>query len=147
MRRIQTTDCRTLPFDLAAVFAALVDFENYPRWWPAELRLRVLRTTTELVGSRFEVRPRGGSFVCEVAQVIPEKEMLIHYVDGLHRGTGLCTFKRQGERTKVCYRIDLEPQGWLLRLLAHFINFAARHSRGMERLFDGLDVWLRKKKP
>jgi hypothetical protein len=31
MRRIQTTDCRTLTFDLPTVFAALVDFENYPR--------------------------------------------------------------------------------------------------------------------
>jgi hypothetical protein len=30
MRRTQATDCRTLPFDVAEVYAALLDFENYP---------------------------------------------------------------------------------------------------------------------
>src|ERR1700677_2400978 len=110
MKRTQVTDCRTLPFDLAAVHAAMVDFDNYPKWWPAEFRLRVLQTTTILVGSRFEVRPRGGSFICEVSQVIPEKEIHIQY-EGLHRGTGIWTFERHGEGTRLCYQIDLEPQG------------------------------------
>ena len=31
MKRTQVTDCRTLPFDLASVHAALVDFDNYPQ--------------------------------------------------------------------------------------------------------------------
>lgn len=134
-----------MPFDLASVYAALVDFENYPGWWPAELRLRVLQTTPVLVGSRFEVRPRGGSFTCEVAQVTPEKEILIRYIDGLHRGTGLWTLEQQGDGARLCYQIDLEPQGWLPRLLSNFMDFAGMHSRGMERLFDGLERWLRAK--
>ncbi len=80
-----------------------------------DVRVWVLQTTTEVVGTHFAVRPRGGSFICEVAQVIPEKELLIRYVDGLHLGTGLWTFERQGDRTTLCYKIDLEPQGWLPR--------------------------------
>jgi uncharacterized protein YndB with AHSA1/START domain len=75
MKRTQATDCRTLPFDLATVYAALVDFANYPRWWPPELRLRAPQTTPAPARSQFEVRPRGGSFICEVAQVIPEKDL------------------------------------------------------------------------
>jgi uncharacterized protein YndB with AHSA1/START domain len=142
MKRTQVTDCRTLPFDRATVYATLVDFANYPRWWPPELRLRVLQTTPALLGSQFEVRPRGGSFICEVAQVIPEQELLIRYADGLHRGTGRWTFERQGNRTRLCYQIDLEPQGWLPRLLSNFMDFAGMHSRGMERLFDALEAWL-----
>src|ERR1700736_5261357 len=104
MKRTEVTDCRNLPFDLATVYAVLVDFAKYPRWWPSELRLRVLQTTTELVGSRFEVRPQGGSFICQVTQVIPEKEMLIRYVEGFHRGTGLWLIKPQGDGTRLCYQ-------------------------------------------
>ena len=144
MKRTQVTDCRTLSFGLAAVYSAMVDFENYPKWWPTELRLRLLQTTTILMGSRFEVRPRGGSFICEVSQVVPEKEFQIQY-EGLHRGTGIWTFERQGEGTRLCYQIDLEPQGWLPRLLSNFMDFAGMHSRGMERVFDGLEGWLRLK--
>jgi uncharacterized protein YndB with AHSA1/START domain len=142
MKPTQVTDCRSMPFDLATVFGALVDFDNYPKWWPPELRLRVLKTTTKLVGSRFEVRPRGGSFVCEVARVVSEKEILIRYAEGLHRGTGRWTFERQDGGTGLSYQIDLEPQGWLPRLLSNFMNFAGMHSRGMERLFNGLQEWL-----
>jgi len=42
MRRTQATDCRTLPFDVAEVWASFLDFESYPCWWPAEVRVRVL---------------------------------------------------------------------------------------------------------
>jgi uncharacterized protein YndB with AHSA1/START domain len=146
VKRIQANDCRTLPFDVTTVYAALIDFENYPKWWPADLRLRVLATTVDLVGSRFEVRPTGGSFVCEVAQAVTEKELVIQYVDGLHRGTGIWTLERTPDGTRLCYQIDLEPQGWLPRFLSNFMNFAGMHSRGMERLFDGLEGWLKEKK-
>ena len=78
-----------------------------------------------------------------MAQVIPEKEILIQYVDGLHCGTGLWAFERQGDKTRLCYKIDLEPQGWLPRFAVELsLNFAGMHSRGMERLFDGLEGWL-----
>lgn len=143
VKRIQANDCRTLPFDVTTVYAALIEFENYPKWWPAYLRLRVLATTADLVGSRFEVHPTGGSFVCEVAQVVTEKELVIQYVDGLHRGTGIRTLESAPDGTRLCYRIDLEPQGLLPRFLSHFMDFAGMHSRGMQRLFDWLEAWLR----
>jgi hypothetical protein len=147
MRRTVATDCRTLPFDLTCVYAALVDFENYPTWWPAELHLRVLRTSPELVGSRFEVRPYGGRFVCEVARVVPRLEVVIYYCEGLHRGTGVWTLEQTAAGVRVCYRIDLEPQGWLPRLLSDWLDFGRMHSQGMERLFDGLEARLRKGRP
>jgi len=37
--------------------------------------------------SRIEVRRRGGWFVCEVGHVIPDRENLIRYAEGVHRGT------------------------------------------------------------
>jgi ribosome-associated toxin RatA of RatAB toxin-antitoxin module len=142
MRRTQVTDCRVFSFDAACVYAALIDFGSYPKWWPSELRLKVLRETADLVGSRFEVRPRGGSFVCEVVALDDQRELQIRYVDGLHRGTGLWTLRQHENGTQVCYQIDLEPQGFVPRLLSHVINFASIHSNGMEKVFDGLQQWL-----
>ncbi len=144
MRRTQVTDCRVFSFDAACVFAALIDFESYPKWWPGELRLKVLSITTDLVGSRFEVRPRGGSFVCEVVTLDDPRELQIRYVDGLHRGTGLWTLRPHEHGTQVCYQIDLEPQGFVPRLLSNVIDFASIHSKGMEKVFDGLQQWLSK---
>lgn len=144
MRRTRADDSRTLPIPPDRVWAALTDFASYPAWWPAELRLRVLEVTPGLVGSRFEVRPRGGSFVCEVEKVEPGREMLIRYAAGVHRGTGLWTLGLAEGGTLVRYAVDLEPQGWLVRLLSHLIDFGKVHSRAMERLFDGLEGHIRR---
>jgi ribosome-associated toxin RatA of RatAB toxin-antitoxin module len=144
VRRTQTTDCRILRFDLGQAFAALLDLDYYARWWPSQLRIRVLKTTPNHVGSRIEVCPRGGWFTCEISQVIPEREIEIRYVDGVHRGTGRWTFEPVAGGTQVCYRIDLEPHGRLPRLLSHVLNFAKLHSGMMEKVFDGLADWLGK---
>jgi ribosome-associated toxin RatA of RatAB toxin-antitoxin module len=142
MRRTQATDCRSLPFDLTAVFAAVLDCENYPRWWPAQLRVRALRVTPDRVGSRIEIRPRGSRFICEIARIAPDREILIRYVEGVHRGTGRWTFERLAEGTRACYQIDLEPQGRLPRLLSNWMDFGKMHSRSMGKVFDGLEGWL-----
>lgn len=146
MRRTQAADCCMLPFDVAEVYAALLDYESYPHWWPAQLRVRVLKSTPGGVGSRIEVRPRGGWFTCEVSRIVPDKEILIQYVEGVHRGTGHWTFEKRAEGTRACYQIDLEPQGWLPRLLSNFMDFGTMHSRSMEQVFDGLKAWLRERK-
>ena len=112
-----------MPFDVAEVYAALLDCDRYPRWWPAQLRVRVLNSTPDRVGSRIEIRPRGGWFTCEVRQVVPDKEILIEYVEGVHRGTGRWTFERLAGGTRACYQIDLEPRGWLPRLLSNWMDF------------------------
>jgi hypothetical protein len=133
MRQTRATDCRTVPFDRTRVYAALVDFGNYPTWWPPKLHLRVLRTTPE--------------FVCEVARKVSLKELVIHYVEGVHRGTGFWTLEPTDSGGVLCYRIDLEPQGWLPRLLSDWLDFGRMHSQGMERLFDRLETRLRKDVP
>jgi uncharacterized protein YndB with AHSA1/START domain len=131
------------PFDMAVVFGALLDCENYPRWWPAHLRVRVLKTTPDAVDSRIEIRPRGGRFICKIAQVVPNREIVIEYVEGVHRGTGRWALEKLAEGTRACYQIDLEPQGWLPRLLSNWMDFGIVHSRSMEKVFDGLEWWLR----
>jgi ribosome-associated toxin RatA of RatAB toxin-antitoxin module len=144
MKPIRANDCRTVPFNVAEVFQAVLDFSSYARWWPPQLRMRVLRMTPDFVGSQVEVRPRGGRFVCEITQVIPEREIGIRYVDGLHRGIGTWSFDQQSQGTRICYQIDLESQGWLLRSLSHVMDFGRLHSQQMEQVFDGLETWLAK---
>lgn len=143
MRRTRATDCRTLPFDVDVVSAALLDCANYPRWWPVQLRVRVPHLMQDAVGSRIEIRPRGGRFICAIAQVVPNREIRIEYVEGVHRGTGRWTFEKLAEGTRACYQIDLEPQGWLPRLLSNVLDFGNMHSRSMVKVFDGLESWLK----
>lgn len=68
----------------------------------------MLQLTPDAVRSRIEIRPRGGRFICEIAQVVPNKEILIEYVEGIHWGTGRGTFEKLADGTHVCYQIDLE---------------------------------------
>lgn len=143
MRRTRAKDCRTLPFGPSEVFAALLDCASYPHWWPAELRVRVPRANEGGVGSRIEIRPRGGQFICEVARVIQDREILIEYVEGVHRGTGRWTLEKLDDGTRACYQIDLEPQGWFVRLLSAWMDFGKMHSRSMAKVFDGLEGWLK----
>lgn len=143
MRRTRANDCRFLPFESARVFAALLDFDSYSLWWPAEFHVRALRSAAEHVGSRIEVRPWGGRFVCEIAEVVHDREIRIAYVDGVHRGTGVWTLEKLPEGTRACYRIDLVPHGWLVRLLSNLLDFGKMHSRSMAQVFDGLEDWLR----
>ena len=121
----------------------LTDLEHYPEWWPSQLRIRVLRTTPDFIGSQIEVRPMGGRFTCEVVGIEQDRVIHIGYVDGLHRGIGVWTFETVGDGTTVSYRIDLEPQGWLPRLMSHFMDFGRIHSKEMQRVFDGMESWLR----
>jgi hypothetical protein len=94
------------------------------------------------VGSQIEIRPRGGRFVCEIARIAPDREIEIAYVAGVHRGTGRWTFEKLGEGTRACYQVDLEPRGWLARLLSNWIDFGTMHSRSMTEVFDRLESWL-----
>ena len=142
MRRIQVTDCRTLAFPPAQVFAAVADLENYPRWWPAELKVRLLTVTPDGIGSRLEAHPHHSLLVCEVTRIVPNNQIHIRYVEGVQRGTGVWTFEPSDVGTRLCYRVDLEPQGWFPRFLSNFRDFTAMHSRLMERVFDGLEKWL-----
>jgi ribosome-associated toxin RatA of RatAB toxin-antitoxin module len=128
---------------VAVVFAAVLDCESYPRWWPAQLRVQILRVTPDRVGSQIEIQPRGGRFVCEIARVAPDREIEIEYVEGVHRGAGRWTFEKLSDSTRACYEIDLEPQGWLPRLLSNWMDFSELHSRSMAKVFDGLEEWLR----
>jgi len=49
--------------------------------------------------------------------------------------------------TRICHQINPEPHGWLLRLLARFLDFGKIHFRALIGLFDGLGVWLNQGNP
>jgi hypothetical protein len=79
-----------------------------------------------------------------VVDLVDQQELHVSYVVGLHRRTGLWTLRPHEYGTQLCYQIDLEPKGFLPRLLSNVIDSASIHSKGMEKVFDGLQQWLSK---
>ena len=61
MATLHVTDSVVIAQNPALVWNVLIDFDSYAKWWPQSVRIRVLKTTPELIGSQFEVRPFGGS--------------------------------------------------------------------------------------
>jgi len=144
MKRVKVTDCRTVPFPVKAVYAALDEFERYHDWWPRRLKVRMLDRRKERVGSRLEVRPMGGRSIVEITNVVLNVRIEGNYVEGVNLGTGVWTFEVDGEGTRVCYAIDLEPQGRIAKLLSKCIDFWRIHSGLMASVFGGLEARLRK---
>lgn len=141
MRRTRAKDCRELGYPAERVYAALLDWRRYERWWPAGIGFELLEETPEGVGSRAAIRPIGAEFVCEIRSVIPNRQIVIAY-SGIHAGEGIWTLEPSGGGTHLCYQVDLEPQGFFPQMMSEFIDFAHLHSSMMRRVFDGLERYL-----
>ena len=143
MRRFQTDDARLLEFPPAHVFRRLADFEDYNRWWPKEVRFRVVQLVGGLIGSKLEVLVSKRSFYAEVVSFEEEKNLHWVYRSGLYKGQGTWTLGEEEGHTRLRYVSDLPVHPSLIA--EHFLNakdFAARHGRVLTRAFNGFEKRL-----
>jgi ribosome-associated toxin RatA of RatAB toxin-antitoxin module len=146
MATVQVTDSAFIPQNPALVWNVLIDFDSYAQWWPRSVRIRVLKTTPELIGSQFEVRPFGRKgFVCEVESVDPGLELQLQYLDGTYAGTGVWSIEPLEEGCRVSYAVDLEIVDRLTSALSHVVNLGAIHSRLVRKIFAGLGSHVRQR--
>lgn len=122
---IQAEDERVLPFAPEQIWPVLADVTSSPRWWPASIRLTVLRASPELIGSELEVSPRGGRpFRCRVEAIEPPRRMQMRYGNGFVTGTGEWRLEAVAGGTCVVYALGVQAHGWRLHSLLPAIERA-----------------------
>lgn len=147
MRRFQTDDARLLEFPPSQVFRRLADFEDYNRWWPKEVRFRVVQLVAALIGSKLEVLVDKRSFYAEVVSFQEGKKLQWVFRSGLYKGQGTWTLEEEEGHTRLRYVSDLPVHPSLIA--EHFLNakdFAARHGRVIRKAFGGLEKRLEETK-
>lgn len=139
MTAIIARDQATIPATPDQVWAVLADVRGYPGWWPQDLGLRVLSQEPGLVGSEVEIRPRGGRpFKCRVTAADPPRRMEMEYFGGFVEGRGTWEIARDAGGARVTYTLEARARGWLVAMMARFMDLGAVHSRQMSGVFEGL---------
>lgn len=139
MTAITARDQATIPATPARVWAVLADVRGYPGWWPQDLGLRVLSFAPDILGSEVEIRPRGGCpFKCRIIAADPPRRMEMRYFGGFVEGTGVWEIAPDGDGARVTYTLDARAHGWLVAVLARFMDLGKAHSRQMHGVFEGL---------
>jgi ribosome-associated toxin RatA of RatAB toxin-antitoxin module len=146
MRNIQTTNSMILPHSAIQIWEVITDLSSYSAWWPSSIKIKTLRLSNELIGSRIEVRPYGGqAFCCEVSNIIDSKELTLKY-SGIYSGTGIWTISEINGQSRVTYKIELKIQNTMIRLLSFILPVASIHSKLMGEVLTGLGQYLGKLK-
>ena len=138
---IQASDDRVLPFPPEEIWAVLADVAASPRWWPASLGLTVRGASLGLVGSEFEICPRGGRpFRCRVEAIESPRRMRMHYPGPFIVGTGEWRLEAVTGGTRVVYALDVQAHGWLVALVGEFLPLGKIHSKSMQEVLANLEA-------
>jgi len=142
-RKISAVDETILPHRPAQVYAALLDFESYPKWWPWPLKVRPLGPLPVQLGTAIVIS--NGPLVKWTATIdsLTEAQAIeMRYGEGAWSGPTRWTLSPAEGGTRLIYEVEIEIlPGWL-KLLSRCIDFSAFHSRQMEKVFAGLAAHL-----
>ena len=143
MRRIISNDKYIYKHNAEKIFDAISDFRVYSLWWGKEVQVKLIQVTERKIGSQVEVKASGGWFRCELVSLKPFEEVRIKYYEGVQSGEGIWKINQlEDGKCELIYSIDLEPKGFIPRLLSDYINFSKIHSKAMLGLFEGLEKYL-----
>ena len=98
------------------------------------------------VGGIFDITVHGRrgtvKFTAKTTE-IKENMARVEYVEGAFRGEGIWTFEPVDGKTRLRFRWRVRPSGWLLRLLAPFIDIGQSHHEVMKAGFEGLNQYVK----
>lgn len=143
MKTISSLDQKVLNFKIEQVFDVISDFSTYSEWFPNSIKLEVLNSNKEKVGSLIKISIGIVSFQCELMRINKNKEIIVHYT-GSYEGNGIWYFLETGKGTKLMYEIDLEIKNPIVKVLSLFVNVTGIHSKMMSNIFQGLEQYLNK---
>lgn len=138
-------DCRDYQYSPETIFKVLADAPGYAKWWPFDVKVKVLKQSLSGVDSKIEVWASGGWFRCKVTSLDAPYRVGIQYYDGVVSGNSDWRIETLSNGlTRVSYSIDLEPHGVVARVLSNVINFSTIHSVQFRRILRALDRYLLK---
>jgi ketosteroid isomerase-like protein len=110
--RIRTSQELTVPYSRAEVWSVLADVSSYKEWWPANLRVEVLRFTGEPLGAEFEVRPfLGRMYRIRFEEFEGRSVMRLRFFGGSLEGPGGFHLQSLPGETRVRYEMDVFARG------------------------------------
>jgi uncharacterized protein YndB with AHSA1/START domain len=103
---------------IEAVFAAVVDVANFPRWNPTTKSARRLSEGTTGNGTRFELEIAGfGKTIQELEEFEPNRRVrLVPHIKSLAGGHRF-TFTAVGADTQVDHELEMTPRGFFKLML------------------------------
>lgn len=132
MTAIRAVDEITVQFTPQQVWEVLTALDAYPRWWPRYLGLKLLEQKDHLIGSALQIRPFGGrAFQCRVAELEPDRKILMEYFGNFICGTGKWRIEPVHHGTRVVYELDVEAKGVLVAVLGKVLPLGKIHSKQM----------------
>ncbi|MBD3796125.1 MAG: hypothetical protein IE881_09445 [Epsilonproteobacteria bacterium] len=89
MKQIHSLNSITVPFSIQQIWKIISDITSYPLWWPSSIKIKVLNSTQDIIGSNVEVRPYGGlPFFCEFSEYVNNDKLVMKY-SGIYSGFGV----------------------------------------------------------
>lgn len=143
MRNLTSLDQKVLSHKVEDVFKVVSNFETYKEWFPEDVKVTVIETTPDGIGSIIKVENGIIRFNIEMMRVNPNKEILVRY-SGAYEGEGIWYFFETTNGTKLMYEIELKIKNPLVFFLNFFINISTLHSKVMVKMFNRLEQYLNK---
>lgn len=128
-----------IPHPSDAVFAVLADVSAYPRWWPEDVRVEVLRAGRPVVGAELELDPTAGRrFALRITGVKEPSSLEVVYEASWLEGEGAWTLRKRGRGTLVRYEMHVRADRWVAALAGRLVDLQAIHARQMRRVLQRL---------
>jgi uncharacterized protein YndB with AHSA1/START domain len=131
---------QTIDRPAAAVFAAIVDLESFPRWNPTTKSARKLSPGEVGEGTRFELAIRGfGRTVQELRGFERDRRVtLVPHIKALGGGHTFVLTPEDGT-TRIDHQLEMIPKG-AMRLFGPFVVILGR--RNLTKTATALKAWV-----
>jgi len=152
MPNYDVVDEAVIDADISIVFKAMLDANNYSKWWMPHVEEKIRRGEKILrKGSVVDIKVhRIGTltFAGRIIDIIDNKSIKLDYFEGDFIGTCEYTFESINGKTKIRFRWEVRSNRFLLKMLSIFApkSFPKGHSEVMQLGFKGLNHYLTQKK-
>ena len=149
MSEIDVVDEAIIDADPATVAKAITDeAAGKTHWWlPLWEAKQRGDIPPDQVGGIFDITVHGRRGTVKWTDKtieVTENMVRLESFEGAFRGEGTWTFEPVDGKTRLRYRWRVRPSGWLLRLLAPFIDIGGRsHHETMKAGFEGLNQYVK----